>query len=139
MKSVVSNNILKNKTTYIKGLIFGAIISCLTITVLLIILSFVLTQTGNVPTDILNIIIFILDGIGVFCGSYIALRIIKSGGLVWGVISGFVLFLIIFIAGLVSSTETLSVNTFFKLLISVICGALGGVIGVNKKKKVKYE
>lgn len=139
MKSVVSDNILKNKSLYIRGLLLGAIISCLVITVLLIITSFVLTQTGNVPTDILNIIIYVLDGIGVFCGSYIALRIIKAGGLAWGIISGFVLFLIIFIAGLISSTETLSASTFFKLLISVICGALGGIIGVNKKKKVKYE
>lgn len=139
MKSVVSSNILKNRSLYIKGLLIGAIISCLVITVLLIVTSFVLAQTGNVPTDILNVIIFVLDGIGVFCGSYIALRIIKAGGLAWGIISGFIFFLIILIAGFISSTETLSSNTFFKLLISVICGALGGVFGVNKKKKVRYE
>ncbi len=139
MKSIIYNNNLKNNSIYIKGILFGVIICMAVIILLLMLGAFVITQLGNVPTDAINIIVTAINGIGVFCGSFVALRIIKSKGLIFGTAVGLVLFILIFIAGLISSTETLSINTLIKLIVSVICGGIGGILGVNKKAKYKLN
>lgn len=139
MKSVIYNSNLKKNSIYIKGILFGSIICITVIIVLLTISAFAITQLGNISTDVINIVIFAINAIGVFCGSFIALRIIKSKGIIFGAIVGGILFALIFIAGLISSTETLSVNTPIKLIISVIFGIAGGILGVNKKEKYKIN
>lgn len=139
MKSVIYNNNLKQNSIYIKGILFGSIICITVIIVLLMISAFAITQIGNVPTDVINIVVNTINGIGVFCGSFIALRIIKSKGIIFGVTIGGILFALILIAGLISSTETLSINTPIKLVVSVICGGIGGVLGVNRKEKFKIN
>ena len=139
MKSVIYNTNLKKNSIYIKGILFGSIICISVIIVLLMISAFAITQLGNVQTDIINIVVNVINGIGVFCGSFIALRIIKSKGIVFGAIIGGILFVLIFIAGLISSTETLSINIPIKLIVSVIFGIIGGILAVNKKEKYKIN
>lgn len=139
MKPAMIQKGIKGKSAYIKGILTGIITGSLTIVLLLLIVSFVITSLGNIPTEQINIVVLCIEAMGVFAGSYFALRIIKSGGMLWGAVNGCIIFLIIMIAGLMSSTDTISTNTLFKLIISVICGILGGIIAVNKKKKVRYK
>lgn len=139
MKSVISNNVISNKTSVVKGILLGTVVGVLGIVVLLLITGIVLTQSGNIPTDFLNIVMLCIGAIGVFISSYIALRIIRSGGLLWGCANGLFMFIIIFTAGLISSTDTLSSFTFLKLAVFVLCGGLGGIISVNKRNKLKIK
>ena len=139
MKPVIRNNGLKNNSTYIKGVLFGIISASVTIIILLLMSAFALTQAGNIPAKQLNIIMLCTDGVGIFFGSYLSLRVIKAKGLMWGCINGLIIFFVIFIAGLMSSTDTIGINTLLKLIISVVCGGLGGIIGVNKRNKVKFK
>lgn len=139
MKAVVTNIGNNSKALYIRGLLIGAVAGCLTIVLLLILSSFILTQIGNLPTDYLSWILLALDGIGALAGAYIAVRIIKAGGLIWGSAAGAVIFLMILIAGLISSTDTLSFYTVLKLIVLVLAGAAGGILAVNKKERVKYD
>lgn len=139
MKPVISNKGLKSNSTYIKGILFGIISASVTIIILLLISAFALTQAGNIPAKQLNIIMLCIDGVGIFFGSYLSLRVIKAKGLMWGCINGLIIFFVIFIAGLMSSTDTIGINTLLKLIISVVCGGLGGIIGVNKRNKVKIK
>lgn len=139
MKAVVTNVGNNSKAIYIRGLLTGAVTGCLTIVLLLILSSFILTQTGNLPTDYLSWILLVLDGIGALAGAYIAVRIIKAGGLIWGGATGAIIFLMILIAGLMSSTDTLGIYTVIKLAVLVLAGAVGGILAVNKKDRVKYD
>lgn len=54
-----------------------------------------------------------------------------------GAISGGVLFLVLTIAGLITSPSTITLNTLYKLIALVAFSALGGIIGVNKGNKIK--
>ncbi len=131
MKSVIYKSNLKNNYVYIKGMLLG-IISCTGVIMLLLaICAFVLAQTGNIPLDIVNIIVAVIEGLGVFCGSFIALKIIKTKGIIWGTVLGLILFTIIFIAGLISSSATIGIFTLIKLIVAIICGAIGGITSVN--------
>ena len=139
MKSIIYNSKFKNNSLYIKGILVGAIICITVIIMLLMLCAFFITQLGSIPTDAINIVVSAINGIGVFCGSFIALRIIKFKGIIFGAILGLIFFVLIFIAGLISSTETISLNTLIKLIVCVICGGIGGILGVNRKEKYKIN
>lgn len=131
MKSVIYKSNLKNNYIYIKGILLGIIACTGVIMLLLTISAFVLAQTGNIPLDIVNIIVAVIEGLGVFCGSFIALKVIKTKGIIWGAVLGLILFTIIFIAGLISSSATIGIFTLIKLIVAIICGAIGGITSVN--------
>ena len=138
MKNIIVKGISKNKIPYLKGFIYGTIVSCITIALLMILFALAITVTGKIPTDFLGIAVCILEALGVFAGSFTALKIIKSGGLLNGIILGFIIFLIIFASGMIASTDTLSQNTLIKLVCSLVAGAVGGLAGVNTGKKIHY-
>jgi len=74
--------------------------------------------------------------IGAFGGGYIAARINKSMGMAAGAVCGVAVFVILWAAGALMGTQ-IGIVTLIRGIAAVISGALGGVLGVNKKKKRK--
>ena len=72
--------------------------------------------------------------IGSFIGSYIAVRISKINGMLYGMACGFVLFVILFIGSLIIAREPLTMMVAIKAILLILVGAIGGIIGVNKKR-----
>ena len=74
--------------------------------------------------------------IGTFGGGYITARINKSMGMAVGAVCGAGVFLIVLAVGAILGSE-LGIVTLVRAGTAVISGALGGVLGVNKRKKRK--
>ncbi len=74
--------------------------------------------------------------IGTFGGGYITARINKSMGMAVGAVCGVGVFLIVLAVGAILGSE-LGIVTLVRAGTAVISGALGGVLGVNKRKKRK--
>ena len=74
--------------------------------------------------------------IGTFGGGYITARINKSMGMAVGAVCGVGVFLIVLAVGAILGSE-LDIVTLVRAGTAVISGALGGVLGVNKRKKRK--
>ena len=72
-----------------------------------------------------------------FAGSYTAVRIYKEKGLIVGIITSLLIFIIIFITGLLNCTDNVSVMSLTKLIAVLCAGALGGIVSVNKKKRIR--
>ena len=121
----------------LKSLIIGVLCGIATVTILIMLLSFVLLISGKYPTDIISYISLAFLLIGGLVGGYFAARLNKSSGLAVGALTGFIIFLIILIVGLSQSSGTITLFTLYKLLVLVIFSALGGILGVNKQNKIK--
>ena len=72
--------------------------------------------------------------IGALGGGYITARINKSMGMAVGAVCGTGVFLIMLAFGAVFGSK-LGIVTLIRAVAAVISGALGGVLGVNKRKK----
>ena len=137
MKKFISGKSKAFDSKLMKSIVFGVLCSIATVTILTVIFSFVLTLTNKYPTDAINYISSAFLGIGGLVGGYIAGRINQKAGLAVGALSGFIVFVIIFIVGLSQSVGTITILTLIKLIVLLIFGGLGGVLGVNKKKNIK--
>ena len=135
MKITKTNNI--NKKLW-RSLLSGAALGTATIILLILIISFIIEKSGKLPSGALSYITLAAAAAGAFAGGYSASRILKSSGLLVGGIVGAILFIIIFVAGLIHGGG-LSLFTLYKAAALILFSMLGGVLGVNKKDKIKIR
>ena len=69
--------------------------------------------------------------IGAFvCGFFVS-RKLREKGMLMGAVSGIWMFLLFCIIGLLFGKTELCTPMFFRTIISAVCAAIGGVVGVN--------
>jgi putative membrane protein (TIGR04086 family) len=114
----------------------GIIMGELALLVLLSITSVIMTTTGILNNTVLDLALSVICGLSSFVAGFTCSKITKVKGLYSGMICGFIFFLIIFCAGMTILDSDFSVFTFIKLIACIVCGAVGGIIGLNKKEKL---
>ena len=125
------NNLTKAVKAILSSTIMGTFFSILT----LVISSFLFVKSQNISATVITPLTMFAIALGAFISGYITARIIKSNGLFWGMIAGFVMFSVVFIAGLMISNGEISTLVLVKLTLMLLMGAIGGIAGVNKKSK----
>lgn len=126
-----------NKTKVVKAILFGALIGILLCTCLTVIATIIVVKMKSIPTDYINIISIIFCVISAFFSGFIAVRIAKSKGMLYGALTAMLLYLILLIAGLCVNSGSLSFVSLTKLISMVIAGGIGGIFAVNKKQKIR--
>jgi len=139
LKTIKTTLAKTGTSLYIKGLIAGLFTGTIALIFLLLIFSLLLLISGTLPHDYLLWFGIGASVVSVFLCAYICSRIIKHNGLVWGLVSGLIFFLIEFISGLCVNDSQISYITFIKLALFSLAGCLGGIKGVNKKEKLKIK
>jgi len=104
--------------------------------ILLIILSAVLSF-NSVPQSFINPMSIAAITIGSFISGYICAKLKKEKGMFYGLICGCVIFIIILIASLTISYSGIGALIWIKLAMIILSSMLGGVLGVNSRKKFK--
>lgn len=132
----VNNSINEINKKLFKGIFFGILTGSLIITILMMLSSIIILQTGSLPGDILSYVVLVFIGIGSLLGGYIAGRIYKKNGLIIGAVTGVISFLILFLSGISNISEGVGIMTILKLVVTIIPSMLGAILGVNKKKKL---
>ena len=117
----------------LKAIAIGSLCGLICCSLLLIFLAFIFTKSSNPPHTLVEPLMMVATGIGTFIGGYISSIISKEKGMLCGILCGFLMFIFIFIAGLISVRESLTILTLVRLSIMLVSGALGGIIGVNKR------
>lgn len=139
MKAIKTSFGKSGIANYIKalfaGLIFGVVVSA----TLLCVFAAVILGLGKIPYTAIPYIVIGIFSIGAFLAGYISARILKIKGLMFGLISGGIMFILALIGGFIFSTETLSLLTLLRLVAFTLSGALGGIKGVNRKDKLKIK
>lgn len=128
----MSENISENGNNIkriIKGSAFSIVITLIGLLVYSIILSYTSISETTMPATII-----IVTAVSILIGSTISTANIKKNGILNGVLVGIIYIAIIYlISSIVTGNFLLNTNSIIMVIASVLTGALGGIIGVNKK------
>ena len=111
------------------------IMSYLLSVVLLFVLS-VVAAAKDLGGETVNICITVITGISViFCG-FMTARGAVRGGLINGTAAGLLYTILLYAIGsIVNGSLAFNVATVTALIVGVVCGAVGGVLGINTRKR----
>lgn len=119
------NNIIK----ILKGSAISIIITLIGLLIYSIILSYTSVSESTIPT-----IVIIITAISILIGSTISTSNIKKNGIINGMFVGLIYIAIIYLlSSIVTGNFLLNITSIIMIITSVLTGALGGIIGVNKK------
>lgn len=121
---------------YLKPILLGVALGAVVITLLLMILS-LLMSLQDIPQSFITPMVLFSLGVGAFAGGLFAARLTKEKGLLLGAGCGLLLFAAIWVCGLGLNPSVFGALTSIKLLIAVVLASLGGVVGINGKKRRK--
>ena len=127
-----SNKLLKAAAL---GLILSVVITGLLSCIFALILDFM----SGIPYGIIDYAAVAIEGISVFLGAYIAAAIVKSKGLIVGVLCAAALIILTAAISLGSGTADIGVISILRAAVLLICGIGGGILGVNKKERIKIH
>lgn len=117
--------------TIVKAAVAGAVISAS----FLLLFSFVLSKK-DLPLGFINHFTSFLIALASFSAGYIAAKNIKQRGMAVGAGCGIVIFVITALISFLNSFE-IGLLAAIKLAVSAVSGAIGGILGVNTKRKRK--
>ncbi len=118
----------------LRSLLIGTGVGALLGVVLLLAAAAVMASTG-IPTGAVAPIALAVMSLSALAGGFVTARLARERGLLWGAACGLLIFLIVALAGLSVEHTVQGTSLFLKLALTVACGALGGVLGVNVGRK----
>ncbi len=101
----------------------------------LLMLMALIVQSVDVPRAAILPLAIIAAAIGAFLAGLTAAAIAKQKGLLLGAVCGLVLWLLILLAGVARYEGVSGGNAVVKLAALVLSGGIGGVLGVNLRKR----
>lgn len=115
--------------------VFVAILAGFLITMLvLLFFSFVLTKI-DAPDKVIKLLSTVALGVGTYFGGYICSKRKHNKGIYRGALCGFIMFCMIVIIGAIFANTVLSFSVTSKFVLTLVCGAIGGIVGANSKFK----
>ncbi len=111
---------------------------CFLATGILLLLGAVLATYLSLADAMTDVLVIALTVLCIFSGGFRAARHAGKQGLIQGGISGFVYTTCLALAGmLVYGDWSMKGTAWLSILIGILCGAIGGILGVNAKPKRK--
>ena len=98
----------------------------------LTIFSALLTYT-SLSENLIQPVVISVTGISILAGSFFATRKVGKNGIIKGIVVGLIYILLIYlISSLVNGGNfAITMGSIIMILIGILCGAIGGIIGVN--------
>ena len=123
-----------NQKNISKPLILGFIISIITTFTFLVLFAFAAINL-DFSNDILLALSLTSMNLGVFFGGFSSGKLSKEKGLVIGGINGLIFFMIVTLISLIFNEKAMTIVSLIKLITFIISSMIGGIIGVNFKRK----
>ena len=134
-------NELNSKNTetakIVRAILLGCAVGVAVCAILLSLSAMLFVKLGSLPLNYLPLITTFIGALGAFTAGYFTVKLYKKRGMLLGALSGILLFLIVFITGIVQGIENDVVSALIKCAVFSVMGAAGGVVRVNKKVRVK--
>ena len=102
---------------------------------LLLLLAAVLLNTADIPHGAAVPLAVSAAGLGAFAAGLTASLLTGRRGLLTGALCGTLLYLLLLLVGLARTGGADGGYALIKWAVLTVCGAVGGLIGVNRKKR----
>ena len=129
----------RDKGRIAKAVLIGALSSVVLAVLLTCLFSVMLHMMSGIPYDVIDYVMVAIEGFSVLIGAYIACVIVKSKGLIIGALCGAISLLIVFAVGMSMSKNNIGLLTIIRSIVMLLCGVIGGIMGVNRKEKVRIK
>lgn len=124
----------------IRAIVIGSVAGALICAVFLGISALVFVSAENIPQGVLSPLVIAVSVLSAFAAGYIAARISKKRGMLFGAASGILLFALFLFSGLAVSNKAVEpAQSGMRLLVMILSGAIGGVLAVSRKTKSKRK
>ncbi len=128
----VTESFSSNKSI-IKKVLIGSGISIAITLIGLIIFSCLLTYT-SIQENVIPTVTIIITAISILIGSTVSMSNVRKNGIINGAFIGFIYILLIYLlSSIIEGDFSLNIHSIFMIIASILAGAIGGIIGVNKK------
>ncbi len=125
----------KEKINYFFPLIKGIVIAFV-MTIAMIFLVSVLLCNTNLNESIINPLIIFATSFSILTGGFFTTKSLEKNGIITGGVLGLIYILSIYIlSSILSSNFTININSIILIISSILCGAIGGIIGVNMQNR----
>ena len=121
-----------------KKLIFGTALSIIVSLGLLMILAFAVDRSGMLPGRLSGTITVLSAATAVLLASVLTARLAGERGLLHGFALAAIYSAVYVIIGIVGFNSTLDSLTAIRISILLLCGAIGGVIGVSLQRPMRF-
>lgn len=120
-----------NNNVFLK-ILKGVGISVLFTLICLTFFSALLTYT-NLSESLIQPVVISVTGISILVGSFFATRKMNKNGIIKGVSVGLIYILLIYVISSVvnGGNFAVTIGSVIMILIGILCGAIGGIIGIN--------
>ncbi len=105
---------------------------------LLALAALIIDKNNTLPKELFPLIATIIGCIAVFLGSFIGSLVMREKGLLLGLISGGVFLLCVLIGSSFTMQLEFTLGSLGKTAAVFLSGSIGGILGVNRKGKVKF-
>ena len=122
----------------IKAVILSAGLMLFISALLLAVLSFIFAKTASLPKDSLPVLTTVAASVAVFLGSFFSTLYLREKGILFGILSGVIFALCAGVVSFLVFQNNFTAAGAGKAAAVLIAGALGGILGVNRKSKVKF-
>ncbi|MCI8442698.1 MAG: TIGR04086 family membrane protein [Provencibacterium sp.] len=124
------------KKLFLKPVLWGLAVSAAVCALLLLLLSGILTLR-DVPLRFIDPIMIVAVSLSCFAGGCLSARLAREKGLWVGLTCSGAFFLLLLLCGLPLTAGQFTTLLPVKLFSMLLCGAAGGVLGVNLRTRRK--
>jgi putative membrane protein (TIGR04086 family) len=134
----VVKTVAEKQQTDIKQFLMTAmsgILGAFIISVLFLAAFSILMTAKDMPSTAVMPFACISISAGAMGGGVVSSRLYRSRGLMIGAVTGLLFYIILYIVGIIMRQADLNAMFLLKIFLSIIFGAIGGIIGINMKTK----
>lgn len=123
----------------VKGMLLSVVVATVISGALLAVMAAIVASAGTLPKGpILTVAVTAIVCVGVFLGGLIAALFVGEKGILLGGGIGLLFACLVAIVSLMTAGVEISIGGGARLAAIILSGCIGGILGVNRDRKVKF-
>lgn len=123
---------------YVRWILITVLMNLLFASIFTLLYAFVIKQTGNLLRDWTSLSITILVSLSELLAAFITSAKIGKKGLLMGLSSAAIMDAVIALTACLILHQPFGLARIWKMAAILLAGAIGGVLGVNRKQKLQF-
>lgn len=119
----------------IRPVMVGLLLSCAVTAALVALFSLVFVLLEAIVDSAVVPLALLSAAAGCFSGAFLCAALVRRKGIIFGVAVGVLMFLAVWVLGLVCAQEIFGTETAIKLLLLIAAGGAGGYLGTGYRSK----